>query len=304
VPSAKTWYIKPDGTGDAATIQAGIDSAVAGDTVLLAAGTYTGVGNRDIEFRGMAITVTSESGSIVTIIDCESLGRGFYFNGEGPASILSGVTIQNGSADGGGGIYCYNSSPTITDNTITGNSAASVGGGICIDDYTSSPTITNNIITGNTAGSHGGGICCRYDSYPTITHNTLSENSAPVGGGIYCSYFSNPTIKNTIIVFSSQGEGICCEEGGYPNITCCDLYGNAGGDALCGQDLGGNFSADPEFCGVSGVDNLYLQSDSPCAPGNHPGAASCGLIGALPVMCGSVMTEQKTWGEIKAIYHK
>ena len=40
--SAGTWRITSDGTGDAPTIQAGIDSAAAGDTIALANGTFTG----------------------------------------------------------------------------------------------------------------------------------------------------------------------------------------------------------------------------------------------------------------------
>ena len=45
---SRTWHINSFGTGDAPTIQAGIDSAITGDLVSLADGTYTGTGNRDI----------------------------------------------------------------------------------------------------------------------------------------------------------------------------------------------------------------------------------------------------------------
>ena len=64
---------------DQPTIQAGIDAAVDGDTVLVADGTYTGEGNQDIDFKGKAITVQSENGAENCIIDCEDYSvRGFY----------------------------------------------------------------------------------------------------------------------------------------------------------------------------------------------------------------------------------
>ena len=83
------------------TIQAAIDAAFDGDTVIVADGTYTGVGNKDLDFKGKAITVRSENGPGSTIIDCEGEGRGFNFeNRETESSVLSGFTITNGAAGG------------------------------------------------------------------------------------------------------------------------------------------------------------------------------------------------------------
>ena len=108
--------------GDYPTIQAGIDAAVDGDTVLVANGIWTGDGNKNLDFGGKAITVTSENGAENCIINCEGDGRGFYFgNGEGENSEVSGFTITNGFDVDGGGLYCYNASPTITNCTINSN---------------------------------------------------------------------------------------------------------------------------------------------------------------------------------------
>jgi hypothetical protein len=111
---------------DQPTIQAGINAAIDGDTVLVADGRYTGSGNRDIEFRGKAIVVMSENGPGNCIIDCQASGstmhHGFRFinSYETNASVVQGFTIIN-AVEVGGAIRLVNSSPTIRGNVMTGN---------------------------------------------------------------------------------------------------------------------------------------------------------------------------------------
>ncbi|HSF30726.1 MAG TPA: hypothetical protein VLK82_09690, partial [Candidatus Tectomicrobia bacterium] len=115
--------------GDYATIQDAMNAAVDGDTVLVAPGTY----HERVSFFGKAITLTSEQGPEVTIIDGDQAGSVVTFaSGEGLASVLSGFTLQNGRGDfEGGGIRIANASPTIMRNVIRSNGACA-GAGIAI----------------------------------------------------------------------------------------------------------------------------------------------------------------------------
>ncbi len=102
--AATTYLVRPDGTGQFPTIQEAIWACAGGDTVQLADGTFTGMLNRNIDFTGLAIVVESASADpAACILDCEGAAgevrRGFLFHcGEGPASVLRGVTIRNGLA--------------------------------------------------------------------------------------------------------------------------------------------------------------------------------------------------------------
>ncbi|MHC4328768.1 MAG: NosD domain-containing protein [Planctomycetota bacterium] len=219
-----------------ATIQRGIDSAVDGDTVIVVPARYTGAGNRDLDFRGKAITVRSidpNDQNVVetTIIDCqgkvEEPHRGFHFHsGEKLLSVLDGFTITGGFISSttppfpppAGAIYCDNSSPTIANNIILNNYAANFGAVYCNNN--SSPLIISNTILDNSSSSGGGGICCRGGSSPTIVNNTISGNRAGYGAGI-CVWSSSPTIKGNIISNNSVSLETGHSGGGIEFISFC-----------------------------------------------------------------------------------
>jgi len=129
---------------DQPTIQAGINAASSGDTVLVANGTYSGPGNREIDFLGKAIVVRSASGDPeLCIVDAagDEPYSGFYFHsGEDSTSVLEGFTIMNGVGHhnflfwsgpaGGGGVACNDAKPLLRDLVIRDNFTLGVGAGL------------------------------------------------------------------------------------------------------------------------------------------------------------------------------
>ncbi|MEN6423899.1 MAG: right-handed parallel beta-helix repeat-containing protein [Phycisphaerales bacterium] len=114
-----------NGMGPKRTIQAGIDLANNGDTILVAAGSYPGPGNQDIDFFGRSIILRSSSGKDRTVIDCQGSGRAFHFHsGEMASTAVIGFTIQNGRADGGGAVRIERSSPRLEACGFPNNTSA------------------------------------------------------------------------------------------------------------------------------------------------------------------------------------
>jgi hypothetical protein len=251
---SQTFVVRADGTGDYPTIQSAIDATLNTDTIIAADGIYTGVGSKNLDFKGKAITVRSENGPANCIIDCEASGRGFQFHsGEDAGSVLDGVTIRNGRVqnnEGGGAIECLSSNPTIRNCVFSGNYAQSYGGGMSNTDA-SSPMVTNCIFFGNRAGEDSGGGMWNNEATPTVTNCTFTANIVPSdhdGGGLY-NLKCSPMITNCIV----RGNGGRSEIRGGVNVTYSNVEGGYSGT--------GNINSDPNF---AFNDNFHLLPDSPC----------------------------------------
>jgi len=246
------WFIT-DGPGDINvpadynTIQSGIDHCWDSGAVWVADGNYSGEGNRDIDFMGRAISVSSVNGPSNCIIDCNgtesSPHRGFIFRrGEGPASVLSGFTIINGygpteSLFGipisiGGGICCFFSNPTIRDCRLESNIADYAGGGISCHNFFDAPVISNCSVKGNSSGQLGGGIYCSW-GFPTIENCTITGNkSEGHGGGVRLWNNIYLGIKNCTIANNRAKEygGGGAAAAGNSIFYNCILWNNAAPD--------------------------------------------------------------------------
>ncbi|HIJ53341.1 MAG TPA: hypothetical protein HPP66_09330 [Planctomycetes bacterium] len=222
--SSEIITVDDDGPAHFNTIQAAINVAKNCDTIIVADGTYTGNGNRDIDFKGKAITVRSANGPEHCIIDCQGLGRAFHFHsGEQADSHLEGFTITNGYVKvGGGGIYCTGSGPTLMNCTLIGNSVEMNGGGLCGGN----PTVINCTFIGNLEKSGAGGGALNGGSSSGMFFNCVFEaNTASSGGAIYGSW---STFINCIITGNTayqDGGGIACW-GSNPTLINCTIAGN------------------------------------------------------------------------------
>lgn len=241
---ARTWYILPDGSGDAPTIQAGVDSAAVDDTVLLAEGHFTGNGNRNVDLQGKRITVRSESvDPRACILDCEGMARGFNFDsGEGPGTVIQGVTVTNGNRDPGGAVRCWGAvSPTIRECRFTNCVATMIGGAICCVSG-ASPRLENCVFMGDST-TFGGAVIAWADAMPTIAGCTFIGNQAWFGGAIECADRAIVTVQSCTF-WGNEGErggAVMSEEDAQVTLRDCTFDGNAavqGGAGLACEAAG------------------------------------------------------------------
>jgi hypothetical protein len=229
---------------------------------------------------------------------------------DGADPLIVDCDITDNVCSGNGAGICFVGDGThgtleksmVLDNLSTG--VETRGAGVSIESQ-SAATLRATVVARNHANgeySDGGGVYVQYSS-ATIENCTLDANGsagtyAEAGNlGILTSMFvpGAITVTHTILSHSPDGRGVYCDplsSGTDPTISCCDIYGNAGGDAPCGTGSE-NFSADPLLC-EPGTDNYSLGVLSPCAPGHHPnGPDACDglLIGARGIGCSTDVEE-------------
>ena len=174
---------------DFETIQAGIDEAEDGDSVLVQHGEYV----ENINFDGKAIVVIGnpDDPSEVVIDGNENGSVVIFDSGEDENSVLTGFTLTNGLANSGGGILTNNSSPVV-DHCIIHDNHANNGGGICSGG--GSPILSNLQVMDNTA-SNGGGIYIGNQSDLHCSDTRFSRNDQKA---IYL-YHATLSLQNVII---------------------------------------------------------------------------------------------------------
>ncbi len=240
--SARTWYILPDSTGDAPTIQAGVDSAGAGDTVLVACGIYHDCTHWLLEVEHWhcvimksGICLRSETGEPDCVtIDAQQKpsSRVIYCGGVDETASIEGFTITGGctgDADSypfGAGVYCENSSPSIVSCFFSENDAE-YGCGGAVNWEGGSAVITDCTFSGNVAGC--GGAVLYWGPSVTITDCLFSGNEslAGYGGAIVCGEGS-VTIANCVFTSNTayyDGGGLSFS-GCTPAVSNCVFYGN------------------------------------------------------------------------------
>jgi hypothetical protein len=266
---ARTWHVREDGSGDAPTVQAGIDSAAVSDTILVGPGTYY----ENIDFLGKDIVLKAEYGPLLTTLD-GSLGNDSvvkFHNAETRAAVLEGFTITGGQgtldfgSPRGGGIVCVNASPVVRGNHIVRNESTisyGVGGGMAvgngmIEEPLAGPLIEGNLFKDNVSSSNGGGLVLLHAEV-IVRGNVFRDNRCVYDGGAIDGRF-----------------GV-----GYAIIEDNQFWENVAGDHGGGVVLGHGGSASTSFVTVQR--NLFVRNRAEGVEGGANGTGGGMWILVLP----------------------
>ncbi len=227
--------------GDQLTIQEGVNAAGKGDTVLVAAGTYSGELNRDIDFGGVNTVLRGASGPEVTVIDGLDGARAFHLrSGEDTTSVIEGLTIRSGRTDDiGGGLLCDGASVKILGCIFEGNWTGDRGGALAF--VASSSVIANTVFYGNTSEyalyGEGGAVYCTGGSALTVRDCVFRSNSSDIGGALACTGSSVARMVRCLCWGNAADAGgaLACRSSSSMTVEQCTLTDNisVSGTSIC-----------------------------------------------------------------------
>lgn len=232
---AEVWTVLPDGSGDAPTIAAAVDSAMDGDTVEIGCGTYFEHGIA----VSKAIAIRSENGSAGCVtINAQRRDRIFFIHGTPGPVVLEGLTLLNGGAasQAGGGVSADSVDLTIQNCSFL-FCESHQGGGLFVWGGTAS--IQTSVFADCSADDRGGGAYFLRCDNLSVSNSTFSRNYSPNGGGMAIRDGS-PVFQDVLISenSASTGGGVFVSTGtagSYPDFRRCRLvenYASANGGAM------------------------------------------------------------------------
>ena len=189
-------------------------------------------------------------------------------NGVGPACVLDGFVIEDGSASGGhtdprplhellaksgAGLLVYESSPTLRGVVVRGNRAQDTGGGVSV--YGGKPSFVDCVVSDNQSDVHAAGLLLTTGGSPgTLTEATFlrctiqGNNTIPMGGGGYGGgvYVLGGSAPGASVRFdrcrivdnlSQGGGGVATSGGARVSLQSCEIVGNSAIDTNSGTWL-------------------------------------------------------------------
>jgi predicted outer membrane repeat protein len=241
------------------TIQAAVDAAANGDTIIV----FPGVYNENVRIVGKSILLHGLDPA-ATVIDGTGFGFATLWAVDPSAPTIIGFTLTGGDSLAGGGVRIvenctptfidcvfannhsissgagaeiWDSDPTFIDCTFESN-VIDEGGGIVYARY-SSPEFIRCVFTNNTVGYSGGGAIHVGDGRPLYASRCRFEGNQVAGTGGAVSATGPALLDNCLFANNSAGAMggavVLQSADGQSVVTNCTFHGNSaaqGGGAI------------------------------------------------------------------------